>query len=84
MYVLSEIRKPIQYTKEEEKMKFWKNTTEILETQSSLSQCGGFNENGPQRLIYLNVWLPVGGTVCEGWCHGWMGMGVSKAYAIPS
>lgn len=55
-------------------MKFWKNTTEILEMKISLSQCGGFNENAPHRLIYLNILLPVGETVCEAWCHGWMGM----------
>jgi hypothetical protein len=28
--------------------------------------CGGLHENGSHRLIYLNVWSPVGGTVQEG------------------
>jgi hypothetical protein len=25
------------------------------------SHCGGLNDNGSHRLIYLNVWFPVGG-----------------------
>lgn len=28
--------------------------------------CGGLNEDGPQRVIYLNTWSPVGGTSWEG------------------
>ena len=28
--------------------------------------CGGLNGNGPQRCIYVNTWVPVGGTVWEG------------------
>jgi hypothetical protein len=28
--------------------------------------CGGFNEHGPHRLICLNAWSPVSGTVWEG------------------
>lgn len=27
---------------------------------------GGLNENGPNELMYLNTWYPVGGTVWEG------------------
>lgn len=30
------------------------------------SHCGDLNENGPQRLIDLNTWSPVSGTVWEG------------------
>lgn len=29
--------------------------------------CDGLSENGPQRLIYLNVWSPGGGTVWGRW-----------------
>lgn len=32
-----------------------------------LAQCGSLNENGPQRLLYLNTWYPVRGTIWEGW-----------------
>jgi hypothetical protein len=28
-----------------------------------LAWCGGLNENGSIRLVYLNHWFPVGGTV---------------------
>ena len=28
--------------------------------------CGGLDENAPLRLMYLNSWFPVGGTVWEG------------------
>ena len=27
--------------------------------------CDGWNENAPHRLLYLNTWSPVGGTVWE-------------------
>lgn len=30
------------------------------------NQCGGLNKNGPNKLIGLNVWSPVGGIVWEG------------------
>ena len=36
--------------------------------QASLEFVGyfdGLNENGPHRLLYLNAWYPVGGTVWE-------------------
>lgn len=33
---------------------------------STLVGPGGLNENGPYRLIYLNVWFLVSGTVWEG------------------
>lgn len=33
----------------------------------SHQHCGGLNENGLHRLIDLNVWSSVGGTVWEGW-----------------
>lgn len=25
------------------------------------SKCGGLSEDGPHRLLYLNVWFPAGG-----------------------
>jgi hypothetical protein len=28
-------------------------------------ECGGLNENGLHRLIFLNIWSPVSGTVWE-------------------
>ena len=31
--------------------------------------CDSLNENGPQRLLSLNTWPPVGGTVWEGLGH---------------
>lgn len=31
-----------------------------------LTHFGGLNENGPRRLIDLNMWSPVGGTAWEG------------------
>ena len=30
------------------------------------AQCGSFNENGPNRLIYLSAWSPVSETFWEG------------------
>ena len=27
--------------------------------------CGGLNENAPHRLICLNTWSLIGGTICE-------------------
>lgn len=33
---------------------------------STLGQCSGLNKNGPQRLMYLNTWSPVSGSVWEG------------------
>jgi hypothetical protein len=32
----------------------------------TLACCGGFNKNGPHKLMYLNGWSPVGGTIWEG------------------
>ena len=32
----------------------------------SLFLFGGLNDNGPYRLICLNAWFPVGGTILEG------------------
>ena len=36
------------------------------EKKSGQDTCGGLNENGPCRFIYLNAWFPVDGTVWEG------------------
>lgn len=45
--------------------KFWRRCGErgVLIT---VGGPGGLNENGPYRLIYLNVWLLLSGTVWEG------------------
>lgn len=45
----------------------------------------GLNENGPQRLIYLNVCFPVGGIVWEGLggMSLWVGSEVSEAHRKP-
>lgn len=36
----------------------------------ALAGCGGWDKNGPYRLIYLNIWSSVGGTVWEGYGAG--------------
>ena len=56
-----------------------------------INQCCGLNENGPHRLICLNAWSPVVGTVWEGLgvvalmekvCHWGLGFEVSKALCL--
>lgn len=52
-----------------------------------MDQCGGLNESGLCRLIYVNAWSPVGGTwvglsgvaLEEGVCH----FGAPKVHAMP-
>lgn len=34
----------------------------ILSLNDLWPKCGGLNENGSHRFIYLNTWFPVGGT----------------------
>ena len=33
---------------------------------AGIRECGGLSENGPHRLMYLNTWSSIGGTVWEG------------------
>lgn len=54
---------------------------DLLTSALLFGRCGGLNENGPHRLIYLKVWVPVGGTVWEG--PGCVTFGVSKAHSRP-
>ena len=38
----------------------------VLNRVKQINSCSALNGNGARRLICLNVWLPLGGTIWEG------------------
>ena len=45
---------------------FWVRNMHTIGGIAGIRECGGLSENGPHRLMYLNIWFSIGGTAWEG------------------